>query len=347
MTADEVKALLAPIPGDKPAGGPVPFALSEKLEEARKEINPADYRPEDPQRPTVPKKADWSSIIKLASEILTGTSKDLRTAARLTEALVHVHGFAGLRDGLAVLRGMVEQCWDRLYPPVEDGDLEVRAAPFFWLDDDVRAVSFPYTIRNVPLISKDGKAFGRFHWEQLADPKGTVKREDFDKTERECPLAECEAVSQHLAQSLEQLGGLTKSLNARLGPLGTGAPGLTSVRKAVEDCQVLMQQILKRKRPEVVPETHKPNEAPKAPGANAVSRVPATRQDAYEQLKQAANILQMLEPHSPIPYLIKRAVELGEKDFPDLIKELIREKNVLAELNREFGIKEPPPPKPK
>jgi predicted component of type VI protein secretion system len=58
----------------------------------------------------------------------------------------------------------------------------------------------------------------------------------------------------------------------------------------------------------------------------------------YRQLAQAAEVLQQLEPHSPVPYLIRRAVELGDLPFPDMIRKLIREATVLAELDRELGI---------
>src|SRR5437867_1952448 len=100
QTVLDIAALTAPIAGDKPAGEALPFAIREQLEEARKEDNPEDYSPDDPRRPSVFKKADWPGIVKLATQTLTQESKDLTVAARLTEALVRLHGFAGLRDGL-------------------------------------------------------------------------------------------------------------------------------------------------------------------------------------------------------------------------------------------------------
>jgi type VI secretion system protein ImpA len=48
--------------------------------------------------------------------------------------------------------------------------------------------------------------------------------------------------------------------------------------------------------------------------------------------------LQQIEPHSPIPYLVKRAVRLGSLPFPLLIQQMVRDANMLGELNREFGI---------
>ena len=148
----EFAALLEPIPGDDPSGSSLPFAAKQKLEEDRKEIDPSQWAADDPQRPENPKRADWPAIIGLATETLTETSKDLLVAARLTEALTHVHGFAGLRDGLHLLRELITTCWDRVRPTIEDGDLEVRAGPFNWLDDPDKGARFPTTLRQAPLV---------------------------------------------------------------------------------------------------------------------------------------------------------------------------------------------------
>src|SRR5205807_1488721 len=83
-------------------------------------------------------------------------------------------------------------------------------------------------------------------------------------------------------------------------------------------------------------------EAPRAAAAPNGQAL-RSRDDAYRQLREAAAVLQKLEPHSPIPYLIQRAVALGSLPFPQLIRALIREPNVLAELTREFGIPEETP----
>ena len=119
--------LLAPIEGLDPAGGQLPFQVRKKLDDARKEINPNQFAADDPRRPEQPQPADWPGIELLAQETLARTSKDLLVAARLTEALVKCHGFGGLRDGLRLLRRLAEDCWDRIYPAIQDGDLEARA----------------------------------------------------------------------------------------------------------------------------------------------------------------------------------------------------------------------------
>src|ERR1700720_2857497 len=153
--------LLAPIEGPDPAGESLPFQVRKKLDDARKEINPNQFAADDPRRPEQPQPADWPGIEQLAQETLAQTSKDLMVAARLTEALVKHHdrevagrlytGFGGLRDGLRLLRRLAQECWDRVHPAIQDGDLEARAGAFNWLDDVNRGALFPYSLRSGPL----------------------------------------------------------------------------------------------------------------------------------------------------------------------------------------------------
>src|SRR5262249_39141093 len=76
--------------------------------------------------------------------------------------------------------------------------------------------------------------------------------------------------------------------------------------------------------------------SPSAPSPGAM----ATRDQIYRTISQAADALQRIEPHSPIPDLLRRAVELGQMPFRRLIKELVQDGNSLAQVYREFGIRD-------
>lgn len=54
----------------------------------------------------------------------------------------------------------------------------------------------------------------------------------------------------------------------------------------------------------------------------AVPGIPQSRDDAYRQLATIAEYLARYEPHSPVPYLIQRALEWGSKPLPLLLREL-------------------------
>src|SRR4051812_14891641 len=126
--------LLNPIAGENPGGVELRYdPIFDKLKEAR--------RADDPNLPqgewqTELKTADWPLTIKLAKDALANKSKDVQIAVWLTEGLLHREGFAGLHAGLDVLAGLLENHWTHLYPEIDDGDAEMRAAPLSWLGGD-------------------------------------------------------------------------------------------------------------------------------------------------------------------------------------------------------------------
>ncbi len=346
----DLDSLIAPIEGDSPAGGAVPFAVREKLEDARKEINPDDFRKDDPMRPEAAKKADWAAVSRVAQETLTDKSKDLLVAARLVEALAREHGYGGLRDGLRLMRRLVAECWDRLQPPIEsEDDLEVRAAPFYWLDDADRGARFPNSLRLIPIIRGGGVGYSWFQWKQAqGGPEGSAAA-DIERAVQAMPREHCQAIFDDLTESWEELDSLAGELNGRLGPY---APALTGLRQAVGECRALAQQVLHLKGPDpsaaatggdgLAGGGGAADGSGAGGGADFVGQQIASRSQIYQQLAHAAAALQRLEPHSPIPYLINRAVELGALSFPEVMRILIRNADVLDGMNRELGIKQKP-----
>ncbi len=348
----DFEALLAPIPGDDPAGKAVPFATREIFEKSRKEINPDLFDKDDPLRPTDVVRADWGLIVEKGQEVLTETTKDMLTAARLTEALLklhgeQLHGFAGLRDGLQLMRRMLDECWDRIYPPIEEeGDEEIRAAAFSWLDDADRGARFPLSIRTTPLVSSEGKGLSWKAWKdstQASEDQEEAKL-SFTKAVQEAPREICQTVADDLSECLTEIVELDRVLEAKLG---TYAPSISNLRQAIYDCQVLAKQMLEQKGPGPVEasepglEAEMAGEEPEASGERGPAGRPAmnSRAQVFQTIAEAARILKQLEPHSPVPFMLDRAVELGALPFPELMKVLIHNPEVLSVLSRELGIK--------
>jgi len=57
------------------------------------------------------KAADWRRVVELARGAFQAAAKTSRFAAWLAEALVQLHGFAGLRDGCRLLRELIDRFW--------------------------------------------------------------------------------------------------------------------------------------------------------------------------------------------------------------------------------------------
>lgn len=339
--------LLAPLSGDDPAGQSLPFAVKEKLDEARKEINPEHYAPDDPNRPEL-KRADWPGIIRLCEETLSRTSKDLTTAVRMTEALTKQHGFDGFAAACKLLTRLFEDCWDRMYPSIEDGDLEVRSAPLNWLDDPRRAALFPTTLRSLPLVGPEDGSYSYLDWERAKDGIGKVTSDQFEKAIVAAPRDICQQRVDAIESALTELDRLIEVLNSRLDQV---APGMTEVRGALKQCETLAKQVLQRKGPAPVtappPSEEQETEEQQTSDTNgdvqqaaAPARRATTREDLYRQLAATAAQLQVMEPHSPIPILIQRAVELGSLPFPQLMAALVKDRLMTALLRGEEGLHE-------
>ena len=109
----DIEDVLAPIAGESPAGNDLrasrrasgSFAM---LKQARTAARSAERKlsVSDDQAEAV--RPNWRPVCDVASKVLREESKDLEVAAYLIEALVRLHGFAGLRDGFRLCRGLIE-----------------------------------------------------------------------------------------------------------------------------------------------------------------------------------------------------------------------------------------------
>ena len=342
----DIQALLEPIPGDDPAGDERAYAhgLRDQLTELRREERAEDF--DDATRPVELKRADWKGIVRTASEALTTSTKDLRVICHLIEAATKLHGFAGLREGLSLLRQSVEQCWHRLNPRIDDGDLDSRAAPLAnMLDDSHRGVCFPLTVQMIPLVSSGNNSYGMIEWNRAKQQRDAKTEEQLARAVVQTPTADLEAIAQAIDGCEEELGLLLPLLDEKLA---ADSPSLTNLREAIHQCgQLVKDGFLQGARSDTAPQQNDSaatngNESDGVPSNRAAGsgtdQAILTRSEAYSQLKRAAETLEKLEPHSPIPYLVKRAVQLGRLPFPKLIEKLIRDGNVLEELGRELGL---------
>lgn len=62
------------------------------------------------------------------------------------------------------------------------------------------------------------------------------------------------------------------------------------------------------------------------------------REDAYERIQEAVTFLTKIEPHSPVPYLIQRAISWRNKSFMDLMGEMNQGGTNISDLARLLGV---------
>ena len=82
--------------------------------------------------------------------------------------------------------------------------------------------------------------------------------------------------------------------------------------------------------------------AAETPSANAQAIGPITsRVEAYRALATAAEFLMRTEPHSPVPYLVRRAIHWGNLSLVELLDELLQKNADVNTVYALLGMKRP------
>jgi len=246
--------LLEPVPGESPAGVSLRYdPLYDQIKQARFEEDDIPQGEWKVKRKT----ADWPQVVKLTSEALARRSKDLQLAAWFTEARLRREGVAGLAEGLALLRELLARFWDGLYPEIDDGDLEFRAAPLEWvgqyLDAAVRTAPltrdgydmFAYReARAVPTDADASGDLGKGEARRNALAEGKLTPEAFDSAFNATPkswyreqLADLDAAR----MALDELQGIA---DERFGEV---SPNFMKLRAALDEVRSITAQLLTRK----------------------------------------------------------------------------------------------------
>jgi type VI secretion system protein ImpA len=357
----DIDALLAPIPGEHPAGEELRYlGTYDAIEEARREELPIED--DSPWRRPV-KIANWPEVFDLATTTLATRSKDLQLAAWLTEALVKLHGFAGLRDGFLLLQGLLEDFWAELYPTMGDGELASRRAPFEWLNDVL-----PLYLKATAVTDAPGSVNYTFlDWEdsrrvdnlklrnqeafEAAIAEGKITGADFARAVAVTGPIFYEALYAELGQCREAYTRLDQTLDAKFGR--AAAPSLQELKKTLEDCWTLLERLVperleeNREAPDKGEEPRQDSNArlehdrprtPAASPADSLPLAPRDRADAYRRLEAVAAYFRRTEPQSPVPYAIELALRWGEMSLEEWLREVIKVGDVFNAVLERLGV---------
>jgi type VI secretion system protein ImpA len=289
------------------------------------------------------KKADWPAVEKLCLETLQKRSKDLQIAAWLVEAWLRLYGLPGVRDGFAVLDALSSQFWDTIHPLPDEGDMEYRVAPFEWANEKL-----PVLLKLVPLSNPKGdksRPVTLADWDNSRRPKAQddyrsrepvsaqMTPEVFQESVTLTSTPDLTALLEIVDGAISALSGLDTTLDAKCGShapgLGQISSVLSSIRGLVHTARVQRPEPLKTSDPES-PMSSAPEELNSGDGGGPIR----TRVEAYRRLTEAADFLARTEPHSPVPYLVRRAIGWGSMTLDDLLPQLVRNNSELSEIYR-------------
>jgi type VI secretion system ImpA family protein len=347
--AFDIEALVRPIPGGARTGVSL-------LHDAAFDAIKAARREDDPALPTgiwqtTLKVADWAAVEAGCEDLLARRSKDLTLAAWLGESWLHRYGCVALPACFELLSELCARYWDDIHPLPRDDDLGFRAAPLAWV-----AQQLPTLLggRIALCAGPDGAALTLARWQGAQRDAVAMKdRKDVPAAKRE----EAARVAQALAQAAHAaapaaLRDQLQALRAVRAPiakldgwcterLGAESPSFGVLVETLELIEsVLRDWLTTHPEWEEVPMVEAASiqkEAYVEPAPVQVAAVgagqepppprnldaPQSRDEAYRLLAIVADYLMRYEPHSPVPYMLKRALDWGGKPLPDLLAELM------------------------
>lgn len=332
----DISLFLLPITKDQPSGESIRYDSSyRQLQEMRNKKEDVSI--------------DYLAIEQLCENVLVHTSKDLHVAAILAEAWAHLYGLQGLAQGVELILKLSEVFWETLYPNSKE-DPEVRLSAFVWVNEKLSDVSL-----HVPITSPKIPGFLKYKLADLVDAhqhelnlqKSGLKKHDlieFAEKYNKPTLAiiyksmmltpvkfyqdllvsvkSCVAI----LESLEEL--LEKKFNASAITLKNFDDYLMQIEAYAQEAiaQIQIKPVLSM--PEEVQLLHG-EELPQAVNVQQMMH-----DELYDLLVDIANRLEEIDPKSPAPKLIKKAVKWGGMGAADFLRELAQEDISLAELTK-------------
>ena len=338
-----VEELLQPIAEGNPSGADLRYDPAyDAIREARRaddELNQGAWQKER-------KVADFVLVVSLSTTALKKKTKDLQIAAWLTDALLRREDFAGLVAGLQLFHGLIDRFWDTLYPQIEDGDLEVRAAPLDWI-----GLKLDEPVRNCPL-NREGHGWFQYNQsrtvgyeDQAKSPDQKKKRDKilaegklapelFDKSFTETPKAFYVDLEKQLDASLAALAALVTICDEKFGD---SSPSFGKLKTALDEVRHVAHALLTKKR-EIEPDPVVVEQPAEAEGEAAATEGDAAASDAresrpaetrisftaaqssesparrelVEKVAAVAAAIRQKDPYSPAPYLMMRGLRWGD-----------------------------------
>jgi type VI secretion system protein ImpA len=314
---------------------------------------------------------DWKLLAKNCKALWEKT-RDLRVAVYLTIAETAGGGVKELAAGLQLINFLVKEMWDTVYPlldPDDNNDPTERINIFAMLSPETGAMNdpvmfinrlreikimppLPYTIRDL-LIAQgeieplDGKTvdLNLIIGEIMGIPLPQVTEQaDYAKTAREIIESICkEANGKITGGDTLSLAALTKELDKLIKFFNNyfAAAGETGEKYSGEEDSV-EKTSAGGTSGTAGDKRAAPGSAVAGASVNIANYKPATRTDALSLLKKVIEYYQGMEPSSPIPLLLNRALRMAQMNFLELLENIAPE--AVTRGRDILGDTEPPGP---
>jgi type VI secretion system protein ImpA len=335
-----IENLLQAIPGEKPCGPDLGYdPLFDELEAITKgkpEVEMGSVvKPAEPP--------EWKPLRDKSLQFLQ-KSRHLRVAVWYCCSLLKLEGIPGFRDGLQLVRGLVESFWGSVHPMLDPEDkndpttrlniLSALTAPRGSLGGWITVTDYLFA---APLTQPKGGppvTFDQFQAAQLKAKGGDgapADAPDLSAVKNALAGGAEQLAANHAAllEAIEAVKALDQFLTATLGPGNT---------ISFEVLQRTLEEIIAGIAPHVagaenvvgsptstlggdVAVSAREEAMTAGPGIKVSGSI-RSRDDVIRVLESVCEYYRQVEPGSPVPLLLRRAQRLANMDFVAVMREL-------------------------
>lgn len=278
--------------------------------------------------------ADWPAVISRAVSLF-GRTKDLRVAVHLTRSLLHTEGLFGLRDGLSLIKGLLENYWESVHPqldPADNNDPTLRINTLSTLYDPETVL---HSIREATLVNSS--ALGRFTLRDILITSGklslptnsdekAVELSTINAAFMDAALDDLQNTADAIRQSIESVSAIESLLMDKVG--SKQVADFSTLLNLLKEAQHIMTEHLTQRgvgEAEAEASSEVVNEAPATQAQASAQSLPNalnSQEDVIRVLDMACEYFKRHEPSSPVPLLLQRAKRLVAKDFMEILRDL-------------------------
>jgi type VI secretion system protein ImpA len=339
MSSVDIDQLLTPITDEMPAGDDLEYdpEYGELVLAAQRK---PEQRMGDQFIPAV--EPDWTAVFE-KSTTLFSRSKDYRIAVNLTNAAFQKDGFAGLADGLSVIRLLTEQFWDGVYPLLDaedNNDPSFRVNALIALNDENGTLGL---VRSTPMV--ESRAMGKFSLRDYLVATGdlaTVATETVDENDAaegnegngagdsgppqishidaafmDVDIDDLQLTQASIERAAEEVSAVSALLTDLVGTMD--APDLDPLSQELWQVNNVLVDHLARRG---VGDGIEAADDSAGESGGSVSGQINSRDDALLMLDRICDYFARHEPSSPVPLLLRRAKRLVAADFLEILKDM-------------------------
>lgn len=269
---------------------------------------------------------NWLRIVQTIRDQAEET-RDFWLASYLARAGARLGSLEIVGEGLAMMIGLIDRCWDIAHPDLADYGFEGRRAPC-----EVLARPGEFVLPLLHGVNIDHPRYGRKSMAALRDairnPDGPSPYGMVDSTGR---FEETLSAIERVAADVHEIEDRLMRLDDTLYPSLQGAYG------PLDDAVREFRETLSGEAPaESITRSFSPATASATPNPVSGIRGPvSSREDVATALLAVIAFYERNEPASPIPILLRRCLSWIDKDFLSVLRDLAP--GTVAEVEQLLG----------